>query len=102
MESIFILLYTLKMVEIYCIVTGRVQGVAYRSYVQEVATELEIVGYVKNYPDSTVHIVAQGSPELLKTFVEYLFEGSSTSTVEGVAVDWKSIAKTYQEFFLLH
>ena len=90
------------MVEIYCIVTGKVQGVAYRPYVQEVATKLEIVGYVKNFPDSTVHVVAQGSPDTLKTFVEYLFEGSSMSTVEGVAVDWKSITKTYHEFSLLH
>lgn len=90
------------MVEIFCVITGKVQGVAYRTYVQEVALELDVVGYVKNFPDSTVHVVAQGSPDLLKTFVEYLFEGSSMSAVEGVAVDWKSATKTYQEFFLLH
>lgn len=90
------------MVEIYCIVTGKVQGVAYRPYVQEAATELGLVGCVKNSPDSSVHIVAQGSPELLKAFVEYLHEGSLMSVVEGVAVEWRSIGKTYEEFFLLH
>lgn len=90
------------MVEIYCVVTGKVQGVAYRAYVQEAAVELELVGYVKNLPDSSVCVVAQGAPEMLKNFVEYLHEGSLMSVVEGVAVDWKSVGKTYEEFSLLH
>lgn len=91
-----------SMVEIQCIVSGRVQGVAYRTYVQESATELELVGYVKNLSDGTVSVVAQGSPDVLKTFVEYLHEGSLMSAVEGVAVDWGSANRTYSEFSLLH
>lgn len=90
------------MVEIQCVVTGKVQGVAYRTYVQESATELELVGYVKNLSDGTVSVVAQGKPEVLKAFVEYLHEGSLMSVVEGVAVDWGSANKTYSEFSLLH
>lgn len=90
------------MVEIYCIVTGEVQGVAYRTYAQESATELDLVGYVKNLPDNSVCVVAQGAPEILKSYVEYLHEGSLMSTVEGVAVEWRTAGKTYIEFSLLH
>lgn len=90
------------MVEIKCQVTGLVQGVAYRTYVQESATTLGLVGYVKNLPDGTVQVVAQGEPEILKSFVEYLHEGSLLSVVEGVAVDWGSVSKTFSEFSLLH
>lgn len=90
------------MVEMHCIVTGNVQGVAYRTYVQESATELELVGYVKNKKDGSVEVVAQGFPETLKEFVEYLHEGSLTSKVDGVAVDWRTPHKTFDEFSVLH
>jgi acylphosphatase len=90
------------MVEIYCVVTGKVQGVAYRVYVQDAATELGLVGYAKNQSDGSVLIVAQGEPDVLRSFVEHLHEGSLMSVVEGVAVEWRSIGKTFDEFSLLH
>jgi len=90
------------MVEIHCVVSGKVQAVAYRTYVQESATTLKINGFVRNLDDGTVEVVAQGSPDLLKEFVEYLNEGSLMSVVAGVAVDWRTVRKTYEEFSLLH
>jgi acylphosphatase len=90
------------MLEIHGVVTGRVQGVAYRTYVQDTATELKLVGFVKNNADGSVLVVAQGETETLKDFVEYLHEGSLLSEVEGVAVEWRSASKTYAEFSLLH
>ena len=92
----------IPMIEIQCIARGRVQGVAYRVYVQDAATELELVGYVKNLPDGTVEIVAQGEPDTLKEFIEYLHEGSSLAKVESAAVDWQSAKVTYEEFSVLH
>ncbi|MFT7645160.1 MAG: acylphosphatase [Candidatus Paceibacteria bacterium] len=90
------------MVEMHCIVTGVVQGVAYRTYAQESATELELVGFVQNQENGSVVVVAHGSPDVLKEFVEYLYEGSLTSKVEGVAVEWSSPNKTFDEFSVLH
>lgn len=88
--------------EMLAIVTGRVQAVAYRTYVQESATELELVGYVKNLPDGSVEVVAQGYPDILKEFVEYLHEGSLRAKVDSVAVDWRSPRATFSEFSVLH
>ena len=85
-----------------CIVSGRVQGVAYRTYAQDSATKLGLVGYTRNLSDGTVLVVAQGAPDTLKEFVEYLHEGSLTSEVEGVAVEWRSVVKTLDDFSLLH
>lgn len=90
------------MIELRATVSGKVQGVMYRTYVQEAATNLALVGYAKNEPNGTVTVVAQGTPDVLKEFVEYLYEGSSLSSVETVAVDWGSIYKTYDEFSVLH
>lgn len=88
--------------EMLCVVTGVVQGVAYRAYVQESATELKLVGYVKNLPDGSVEVLAQGYPNVLKEFVEYLHEGSLMAKVESVSVDWRSPRRTFDEFSVLH
>jgi acylphosphatase len=90
------------MIEMLCVVSGKVQGVAFRAYAQESATELELVGYVRNLPDGSVEVVAQGKSDVLKEFVEYLHEGSLASQVESVAVEWRSVSKTFDEFSLLH
>jgi len=90
------------MIEMQCVVSGRVQAVAYRVYVQDTATDLGIVGYVRNLPDGSVEVVAQADPSMLKDFVEYLHEGSLLSKVEGVAVEWRSVEKLYDEFSILH
>jgi len=90
------------MIEMFGVVSGKVQGVAYRAYVQDAADELGLVGYIKNLPDGTVEIVAQGDPSVLKDFVEYLHEGSLLSQVEAVAIDWRSVKDNYEDFSIRH
>jgi acylphosphatase len=85
-----------------CIILGKVQGVQYRVYAQDSAVELDLVGYVQNLPDGTVEVLAQGMPDTLKEFVEYLYEGSLSSEVESLSVDWQSAKKTFTEFSVLH
>lgn len=89
------------MVEMRATITGKVQGVRFRDYVQSIAGELGLFGFVRNQADGSVLVVAQGEPEILKSLVEYLHEGSSLAEVEGVAVDWGTASVTYDDFSLL-
>lgn len=89
------------MSELYAIVTGRVQGVRYRDYVQVSAGKLALTGFVRNNRDGSVTVVAHGLPDELKLFVEYLHEGSLLSKVEGVAVEWRTAMVTYDDFAVL-
>ena len=86
------------MTEIYCIVTGKVQNVRYRDYVQVSAGTLGITGYVQNLPDGTVAVCAQGMPDELKEFIEYLHEGSLQAQVAGVSVDWRTTKRKADDF----
>ena len=86
------------MTEIYCIVSGKVQNVCYRDYVQVSANALSITGWVQNLPDGTVAVCAQGTPDQLKDFVEYLHEGSLQAKVEGVSVDWRTTKRQANDF----
>lgn len=90
------------MVEIQCIVSGQVQKVAYRTFVQDAATALGVAGYVRNLSDGTVEVVAQGDQSTLKEFIEFLHEGSLLAVVEGVAVEWGTIKKVLDDFSIKH
>lgn len=90
------------MLEIQCLINGKVQGVAYRAYVQDSALALKLSGYARNLPDGTVEVVAQGDGSTLKEFVEYLHEGSLLAVVEGVAVEWRTSRKELDDFSIKH
>ena len=89
------------MVRMEATISGLVQGVRYRVYVQDAATTLELVGNVRNMPDGTVKVIAEGTPDELKTLVEYLHEGSLQARVDSVAIEWQSARRTFDEFSVL-
>lgn len=86
------------MVKLTATITGLVQRVRYRDFIQVSATELGVTGYVRNNPDGTVLVVAEGLPDTLKEFVEYLNEGSLQAKVDGVAVEWGTAANMFDDF----
>ncbi len=63
------------MMRITAVAKGRVQGVGYREFVLDCAHKTGIVGYVRNTPDGTVKIVAEGSKEALETFTHMIRAG---------------------------
>lgn len=89
------------MIELRATITGKVQGVRLRDYVQVSAGALNLTGFVRNNSDGSVAVVAQGIPDDLKLFVEYLHEGSLLSKVEGVTVEWKTALVTFDDFYVL-
>lgn len=90
------------MVEIVCVITGKVQDVAYLAYAQDSADELEICGWAKQSADGSIMVCAQGTPDLLKEYVEYLHEGSLRSRVDAVSVEWGTPKVTLSDFSIRH
>ena len=70
------------------IVHGLVQGVGYRWHTRHVARRLNLLGYVRNRPDRTVEVVAEGTPHALREFLAYLETGPSSAVVERVDAEW--------------
>jgi acylphosphatase len=68
------------------LVRGRVQGVGFRWFVEREAYILQIAGWVRNNPDGTVEVLAQGTREQLAGLHSRLREGPRTARVEGVEV----------------
>lgn len=89
------------MIQMEAIISGEVQNVRYRVFVQDSATTLKLVGSVQNLSDGTVKVIAEGAPDVLKEFVEYLHEGSLQAKVASVAIDWGTATGTFDEFSVL-
>ena len=87
--------------EIYCVVFGKVQKVGYRDFVEKIARERGLTGWIKNREDGAVEIVLQGIPDELKSATEDLQTGSVLSRVESIAVDWRTPAEQFDEFKVL-
>jgi acylphosphatase len=69
-----------------CLVAGRVQGVFYRGTAAQRARELGVRGYARNLPDGRVEVLACGETDVVQTFIEWLWTGSSASKVMAVEV----------------
>lgn len=67
-------------------VYGRVQGVGFRFFTERKAKELNIKGFVKNRPDGSVYIEAEGEPQQLALFIEWCKSGPSWARVQDVVV----------------
>ncbi len=63
---------------------GRVQGVGFRYYAQKKAEELHLKGFVKNRPDGSVYIEAEGNSDNLEAFVLWCEMGPSWARVSKV------------------
>jgi len=65
-------------------VSGMVQGVGFRHFVEQAAIELGIDARADNMDDGTVHIVASGDEQRLLRLVELVRQGSRYSSVDHV------------------
>jgi len=67
-----------------CLVSGRVQGVFYRGSAAQRARDLGVRGYARNLPDGRVEVLACGDEQAVRTFVDWLWTGSSAAKVSAV------------------
>ena len=82
-------------------VRGRVQGVGFRWSAAKEARSRGITGYVKNLPDGSVYIEAEGSREQLDFFTEWCRRGPGFGNVESVNIDTLPPVN-YTEFRIEH
>lgn len=65
-------------------VYGRVQGVGFRWWTSRIANRLGLVGSVRNLPDGSVEVRAQGPPAALGELARQLRDGPRTAVVRRV------------------
>ncbi len=83
------------MKRIHAKVTGIVQGVYFRASTRDAARALGLRGWVKNMPDGSVELEAEGPEEKISQLVIWLNQGPQYARVENVEV--KEVPVTGEE-----
>lgn len=63
---------------------GRVQGVGFRMFCQSTAENMDVRGWVRNRPDSSVEMEAEASEDVLKELRRHLETAHPTARVDRV------------------
>ncbi|MBU0708986.1 acylphosphatase [Patescibacteria group bacterium] len=81
---------------------GRVQGVFFRANTVEKAQQLGLTGSVRNEPDGTVYIEAEGEEEILKRLLEWCYQGPQMGMVDNVNFEFSEKMRGYEDFKIKH
>jgi len=72
---------------IHVIYSGTVQGVGFRWTTARIANLLQVQGWVKNLPDKTVELVAEGEEENLNAFMDRI-SASMQRYIRDAKITW--------------
>ncbi|MGV2620204.1 UNVERIFIED_CONTAM: acylphosphatase [Halobacillus marinus] len=82
---------------------GRVQGVGFRAAAKQKADYLGICGWVKNQPDGTVLMEAEGEEAVLNTFVDEISKGPTPfSSIRHIDQEDREDSKQHNKFKVIH
>ena len=73
---------------VHVLVSGLVQGVAFRAYTVDEARRLGVFGYVRNLPDGRVEVEAEGERPALDALVAFCRVGPPSARVDGIEATW--------------
>lgn len=87
------------MQRLQAVVSGRVQGVAFRDFVRREASARGLTGYVRNGDDGrTVEVVAEGDDAALAALVRVLHTGPRFAHVERVDATYSEASNGFSRF----
>ncbi|HRJ29485.1 MAG TPA: acylphosphatase [Cyclobacteriaceae bacterium] len=86
----------MKRVSIY--VRGKVQGVFFRASTVSAAQQIGVKGFVRNEPDGSVYIEAEGDVEKINELIAWCKIGPPRARVEAVEVESLATFMNFTDF----
>lgn len=77
---------------VHLLVSGLVQGVAFRAYTVGEGRRLGVAGWVRNLPDGRVEVEAEGDRAALEKLVGFCRRGPPAARVDDVEATWSAFA----------
>ncbi len=92
---------TSDVIRAHVLVSGHVQGVAFRAFAQHQAMHLNLHGWVRNLSDGQVESEVEGPRASVDAFLVSLRQGPPLAQVEEVRVKWIAVTNDLQEFCIV-
>jgi len=83
-------------------VSGKVQGVFFRSKTADLAESLGINGWVRNLSDGRVEALFEGEKEQVEEGIEFCRRGPSGAYVQSIDVRWEDWRGEFRDFKVLY
>ncbi len=83
---------------VYILIEGRVQGVFFRVTARDMATSLEVKGWVKNRWDGKVELIAEGKKNAVNKIIKWCYEGPPGAIVINVEIEIQSFKGEFNNF----
>ena len=84
------------------LISGRVQGVAFRWETLQAAQRYQVNGWVRNLPDGRVEAVLEGSRQQVNDLIDWCRQGPPIARVDNLDIQWEDFRGAYQAFEITH
>lgn len=88
----------MEKVRAHVLISGRVQGVFYRSFTEDVAHSLGLKGWVKNCSNGKVEAVFEGKKEDIEKAISLCYKGPPAARVSNIDVQWEDFKGEFDIF----
>ena len=82
----------------HVLISGRVQGVFFRSEIKHEAGKHGVSGWVRNLPDDRVEAVFEGERENIEKLLEFCERGPPGAKVARTDVSWETCSGEFRGF----
>jgi len=86
------------MQRVHMIVHGSVQGVFFRANTRRMALSLGLKGYVRNMPNNSVEVVAEGPEDKINELVKFCKKGPEAAEVSKADVKFDEASGEFESF----
>jgi len=87
-----------SLARLHAVVHGRVQGVNFRYTTLHRAQALRLTGWVRNLPNGSVEVLAEGPRAALEQLHEFLRHGPPHAVVASVQAEWLPATAEFTRF----
>jgi len=90
----------MKKVRAHVLITGRVQGVFFRSSARSEASRSKVTGWIRNKWNGDVEAVFEGEEDAVRKMINWCHKGPPGALVENVEVKWEEYKEEFNTFFI--
>ena len=87
-------------VRAHVIISGRVQGVAFRADTRWTAQRIGVFGWVRNRRDGTVEAVIEGDTSRVENMLAWCRRGPALARVDDVKLEWEPYTGEFTQFVI--